>query len=183
MNSSIKSAASKAKMGPPLLDSKKRSSIAPAHPTTASVSRIPFPEKKQRFAGRESTTLASANSIQPTAIGRKPRISRSKVTARLALQKAAGGNGNGMNATRGNSGAKLTSGASNYSRRRIKSSLSVKAGGMKSRASGEGRVLSNAKRRARQGECARRKSKVVIPPLVLDGRYPVFRKSVNGQAY
>jgi hypothetical protein len=43
---------------------------------------------------------------------------------------------------------------------------------MKSRASGEleGKVLLSAKKRARQSEYARRKSKVVIAPLVLDGR-------------
>ena len=93
--------------------------------------------------------------------------------ARLASQRAAG---NGSNATSGNSGGKLAPRASNDTSGRTRSSLGAKVarasygGGTKSRASGEGRVLLSAKKRARQSEYARRKSKVVIAPLVLDGR-------------
>ena len=135
-------------------------------------SGIPAPVKNQRIASSsDSTTLARANSIQRSLTGRKPRISRSKVIARLASQRAASENGNG------NSGAKLASGDSNDDTSgRTRSSLGVNVsrasygGGTRSRASGGGRVLLSAKKRARQSEYARRKSKVVIPPLVLDGR-------------
>ena len=189
VNASTELAASKAKMGPPSFGSIKRSSSAPAHPTTAGGSKIPIPVKKQRIASSVSTTLASnlstiptgANSIHRPPTGRKPRISRSKVIARLALQRAAKGNGDGLNATCGNSGPKLAPRASNYTRRRTRSNLGAKVsrasygGGKKSRASGEEKVLLSAKKRARKSECARRKSKVVISPLVLDGRYPVLR--------
>ena len=141
-------------------------------------SGIPAPVKNQRIASSsDSTTLARANSIQRSLTGRKPRISRSKVIARLASQRAASGNGNGLNVTCGNSGAKLASGASNDDTSgRTRSSLGVNVsrasygGGTRSRASGGGRVLLSAKKRARQSEYARRKSKVVIPPFVLDGR-------------
>jgi hypothetical protein len=165
VNVSTKTAASKARMGTPSLGSEKKSSIAHAPSTTASGSRIPVPVKNQTIASSDSTTLAGANSIQRP---RKPRISRSKVIARLALQRAA--DGNGLNPTCGNSGAKL---ASNDIRGRTRSSVGARVsrpsygGGTKSRASAEERVLLSAKRRG--SEYARRKSKVVIAPLV-DGR-------------
>jgi hypothetical protein len=132
--------------------------------------------KNQRIASSDSTTLARANSIQRSLTGRKPRISRSKVIARLASQRAASGNGNGLNATCESSGAKLAPRASNDTSGRTRSSLGVKVsrasygGGTKSRASGGGSVLLSAKKRARQSEYARRRSKVVIAPLVLNGR-------------
>lgn len=96
--------------------------------------------------------------------------------ARLASQRAASVNGNGLNATCENSGVKLAPRALNDTSGRTRSSLGAKVsrasygGGTKSRASGGGRVLLSAKKRARQSEYARRKSKVVIAPLVLDGR-------------
>jgi hypothetical protein len=135
-------------------------------------SGIPAPVKDQRIASNDSATLARANSIQRSLTGRKPRISRSKVIARLASQRAASGNGN---VTCENGGAKLAPRASNDTSGRTRSSLGAKVsrssygGGAKSRASGGG-VLLSAKKRARQSEYARRKSKVVIAPLVLDGR-------------
>ena len=133
-------------------------------------SGIPAPVKNQGIASSDSTTLPSrANSIQRSLTGRKPRISRSKVIARLASQRAAGGNGNGLNVTGGNTGARLTPRASNETSGRTRSSLGAKGSGAKSRASDEGRVLLSAKKRARQSEYARRKSKV-IAPMVLDGQ-------------
>jgi hypothetical protein len=141
-------------------------------------SGIPAPVKNQRIASSDSTTLANANSIQRSLTGRKPRISRSKVIARLASQRAASGNGNGLNVNSRNSGTKLASRASNDNGSgRTRSSLGAKVsrasyggGGTNSRASDGGRVSLSAKKRARQSEYARRKSKVVIAPLVLDGR-------------
>ena len=166
MNASTKPAASKSKMAPSSLGSKKRSSIASAQ-TTTSGSRIPVPVKNQSIASSDSTTFAKANSIQRPLAGRKPRISRSKVIARLALERAARGNGNELNATCGNIGATLSPGASNDTAGRTRSCLGAKAsrpsygGRTKSRVSGEGGVLLSAKRRARQSEYARRKSKVI----------------------
>ena len=176
---STKSASSKARTGPPSLGSKKRTSIAASHSTTASGSRIPLPVKKQGIDSSDSMTLAGGNSNQQPPTGRKPRISRSKVIARLALQRTA--DGNGLDPTCGNSGAKI---ASNNTRGRTRSSVGAKVsrpsygGGTMSRASGEERVLLSARRRARQSEYAKRKSKVAATaPLVLDGRYPVFKRS------
>ena len=137
-------------------------------------SGIPAPVKNQRIASSDSMTLAKANSIQRSLTGRKPRISRSKVIARLASQRAA--SGNGLNVTCESSGAKLAPRASNDTSGRTRSSLGVKVsrashgGGTKSRASGGESVLLSAKKRARQSEYARRRSKVVIAPLVLNGR-------------
>ena len=133
-------------------------------------SGIPALVKNQRIASNDSTTLDRANSIQRSLTGRKPRISRSKVIARLASQRAATGNGDGSDVTGGNSGARLAPRASNDASGRIRSSLGAKSGGAKSRASAEGRVLLSAKKRARQSEYSRRKSKVAIAPLVLDGQ-------------
>ena len=175
VNASTKSSASKARMGPLPHSSKKRTSIASAHPSIASGSRIPVPAKNQRTASSDSTTLARANSIQRPPIRRKPRISRSKVISRLAFQRAADGNGN--------SGAKFGPRASNYTRGRTRSSVGAKVsrashgGGTKSRASGEKRILLSAKKKVRQSECTRRKSKVFITPFVMDGRYPVPSRS------
>ena len=179
VNTSSKSAASKTKMGPAPLGPKKKSSITLTHATTAVTggSRIPLPVTNQGIASSDSTSLASANSIQQPATRRKPRISRSKVTARLALQKAARENGNGLNATYENDETELSPRASNDTSGGTRPNLDAKVsrvshgGGTKSRASGEERVLLSAKKRARQSEYTRRKSKVGIAPLVLDGRF------------
>ena len=185
VNVSTKSAASKARMGPPSLGSKNKSSIAPTHPTTASGSRIPLPVKNQGIASSDSITLPRADSNQPPPTGRKPRISRSKVVAKLASQRAADGNGLNPTSSCRNSGAKS---ASNDTRRRTRSSVGAKVsrpnhGGGMSKANGEERVLLSAKKRARQSEYGRRKSKVVIPPLVMDGPYPVSsRMGVDGKS-
>ncbi|KAF6751622.1 hypothetical protein DFP72DRAFT_1070992 [Ephemerocybe angulata] len=107
--------------------------------------------------------------------GRKPRISRSKVIARLASQRerAAGpssgsasgsGSGSGSNAT-SNSGARVVSGAGAG---KTRSSLGAKVarsslGGAKVRVSSGGSgagVLLSAKKRARQSEYYRRRSRV-----------------------
>ena len=135
-------------------------------------SGIPTPVKNQRIASSDSTTLVRATSIQRSLTGRKPRISRSKVIARLASQRAANGSGNG-NGPSSNRGAGLPPRASNDTNGRTRSSLGAKVsrasygGGTRSRGSGGGSVVLSAKKRARQSEYARRKSKVVAP-LVLD---------------
>jgi hypothetical protein len=136
-------------------------------------SAIPTPVKNRRIASNDSTTsMARANSIQRSLTGRKPRISRSKVIARLASQRATSGNGNGPSVN----APGLVSKGSNNPSGRTRSSLGVKAsrtsygGGARSRASGGEGVTMSAKKRARQSEYARRRSKVVITPLVLDRR-------------
>jgi len=137
-------------------------------------SDIPTPVKNQRIVSSDSTTLGRTNSIQRSLTGRKPRISRSKVIARLASQRAANGNENGKGPS-GNRGAGLAPRASNDANGRTRSSLGAKVsrasygGGTRSRASGGGNVLMSAKKRARQSEHARRKSRVVAP-LVLGGK-------------
>lgn len=134
-------------------------------------SSIPTPVKNQRIASDDSITLARANSIQRSLNGRKPRISRSKVITRLASQRAASGNANGPS---GNSVAGLAPRASNDTSGKTRSSLGAKVsrasygGGARSRGSGGGSVVMSAKKRARQSEYARRKSKA-IAPLMLDG--------------
>ena len=132
-------------------------------------SGIPTPVKTQRIVSSDSTILDRTNSIQRSLNGRKPRISRSKVIAKLASQRAASGSGNG------NSNAGLAPRVSNDTSRKMKSGLDAKVtrasygGGTRSRASGGESVAMSAKKRARQSEYARRKSKI-IAPLVLDGR-------------
>ncbi|KAF8810327.1 hypothetical protein BYT27DRAFT_7161990 [Phlegmacium glaucopus] len=138
-------------------------------------SGIPTPVKNQRIASNDSMTLARTNSIQRSLTGRKPRISRSKVIARLASQRAANGSGSGNGkGPLGNTSGGLAPRASNDTASgRTRSSLGAKisrasyGGGTRSRASGGGNVLMSAKKRARQSEYARRKSRVVAP-LVLD---------------
>ena len=136
-------------------------------------SGIPTSVKNRRIASNDSTTMARANSIQRSLTGRKPRISRSKVIARLASQRAANENGNGpLN----DGGTGLAARGSNDTSGRARSSLGAKGsrvshgGGTRSRASGGGRVTMSAKKRARQSEYTRRKSKVIVTPLVLDRR-------------
>jgi len=138
-------------------------------------SNIPTPVKDPRIPSSDSMTMARANSIQRSLTGRKPRISRSKVIARLASRRAANENWNGNEPLR-NSGARLAPRDSNDTSGRTRSSLGAKVsrasygGGQRSRASGGGKVTMSAKKRARQSEYARRKSKVVITPLLLDRR-------------
>jgi hypothetical protein len=137
-------------------------------------SGIPTPVKNRRVASSDSTTLARANSIQKSLTGRKPRISRSKVIARLASQRAARENGN-ENGPSGNRGTGSTPRGSKDPSGRTRSSLGAQVsrasygGGMRARASGGGGVTTSAKKRARQSEYARRKSRVVTP-LVLNRR-------------
>ncbi|KIK27225.1 hypothetical protein PISMIDRAFT_202327 [Pisolithus microcarpus 441] len=79
--------------------------------------------------------------------GRKPRISRSKVIARLASQRAAEATafGAGVGASRGKTRSSIGAGVSGKTR--------LSRGGAKS-----GEVLMSAKKRARQSEYARRRS-------------------------
>lgn len=102
--------------------------------------------------------------------GRKPRISRSKVIARLASQRAAS-----HSSTSIASGSSLVPGAmsppAGPSGGRVRSSLGAKResyGGVKARkGSATGDVLMSAKKRARQSEYARRRSRVAGPSLGL----------------
>jgi hypothetical protein len=132
-------------------------------------------------AGDFSSNAASSKvnvKVKRTLSGRKPRISRSKVIARLASQRAA--SGNSISSSRSSS-SELSSGAGGLQSQasgvvagsgRTRSSLGVKvsrasygsAGGLKGRASGgNGVALAiSAKRRARQSEFLRRKSNKVV---------------------
>ncbi|RDB28311.1 hypothetical protein Hypma_001307 [Hypsizygus marmoreus] len=114
--------------------------------------------------GEPSTsTAAGPPARQRSMVGRKPRISRSKVIAKLASQRAAAGDSGGIT---GKVGGTPSSG-------RTRSSLGVKAqrasfgghlkgGGIKG--AGDG-VLLSAKKRARQSEYLRRRSRVA--PITL----------------
>ncbi|KDR77256.1 hypothetical protein GALMADRAFT_225367 [Galerina marginata CBS 339.88] len=149
-------------------------------------SGIPTPVKRRNLSGessssngaREDGTSAKPNSNSTGTVGstrtrslngRKPRISRSKVIARLASQRAASGSSvasvasslapkpraSGSGKTRSSLGAKV--------------SRASYGGGIRSRASGGGGgVLLSAKKRARQSEYARRRSRV--GPLSLGGQ-------------
>ena len=103
---------------------------------------------------------ASASVSQPkhkVLAGRKPRISRSKVIAKLASQRVAGGHGSG-------SGAGSNAGGSGSGGGRSRSSLGAKVqrqsyGGGKAGVRVTGDVMMSAKKRARQSEYARRRSR------------------------
>ncbi|KAF8128586.1 hypothetical protein EV363DRAFT_1340007 [Boletus edulis] len=123
----------------------------PAHAPmslTAAATRIVGVTAKER----------SSSSVKPSALpkpkvlpGRRPRISRSKVIARLASQRAAGTHSSASAGTRKAGG-------------KVRSSMSAEAAG-KTRQSYNGArggdMLMSAKKRVRQSEHARRKSRVV----------------------
>ncbi|KAG6889586.1 hypothetical protein C0995_016394 [Termitomyces sp. Mi166 len=129
-------------------------------------SRIPTPTKKRAtttttengVVGKEdlkeadATTTGAVPNRQRSLNGRKPRISRSKVIAKLASQRAA---------------STSRPGATPAKAGRTRSSLGVKAqrssyGGKSISVKGvEDNVLMSAKKRVRQSEYARRKSHVV----------------------
>ncbi|KAF9011956.1 hypothetical protein BDQ17DRAFT_1345178 [Cyathus striatus] len=121
-------------------------------------SGIPTPVKKSAaspLAGEMSaasppTSQPSANTSgvirQKTLSGRKPRISRSKVIAKLASQRAAATSGPAVLTPRVASGTG-----------KMRSSLGAKA--QRARRSGGSDVLMSAKKRARQSEYARRRSR------------------------
>ncbi|KAH9474702.1 hypothetical protein JR316_0013167 [Psilocybe cubensis] len=127
----------------------------------------------------KTTDTTSALSRTRSLNGRKPRISRSKVIARLASQRAAGTSSGGRVA----SASAIAPRPSNAAGGRVvsgktRSSLGAKVsrasygGGTRSRpsvGSSDG-VMMSAKKRARQSEYARRKSKV--GPLNFDGIAP-----------
>ena len=95
--------------------------------------------------------------------GRKPRISRSRVIARLASQRVASGSGVGVKGVGSvGDGTSVTA--------RTRSSLGAAkrrsfAGGKGARGSD---VVMSAKKRARQSEYARRKSRGVVPDTAMD---------------
>ncbi|KAF8893043.1 hypothetical protein BD779DRAFT_1508513 [Infundibulicybe gibba] len=136
----------------------------PIHtPTSAPFSPTPRP------GGIFSKPLATPSGIptpikarpaveQKSMAGRKPRISRSKVIARLASQRAASGS----------SSRPIGSGVTAVAGGKTRSSLGAKVqrksfggnGARGGRRSGPGDVLMSAKKRARQSEYARRRSRV-----------------------
>ncbi|KII91797.1 hypothetical protein PLICRDRAFT_521255 [Plicaturopsis crispa FD-325 SS-3] len=118
-------------------------------PLTAPGSSIPTPVRNQTF-GAAASTLADTKPLvlapKPKALaGRKPRISRSKVIARLASQRAAPSAEAAAGRTRSSMGAA------------VRQSAGRKSGG--GRRSGGAEVLMSAKKRARQSEYARRRSR------------------------
>jgi hypothetical protein len=161
-------------------------------------SGIPTPVKKRTLSG-DTTNIAAEEGISsptkgPTPSsgtmtrarslnGRKPRISRSKVIARLASQRAAGtSSGSTSSGNTSGSGARLAPRASNgpggAGKGKIRSSLGAKVarasyggGGMRRTSGGPGAgpggLVMSAKKRARQSEYARRRSRV--GPLSFEG--------------
>jgi len=105
--------------------------------------------------------------------GRKPRISRSKVIAKLASQRAASGSSISSSRSSGSgTGVLKPRVCAADSNGRTRSSLGIKVarasygsgGGLKSRSSGGNRALAvSAKRSARQSEYLRRRSSRVAP--------------------
>ncbi|PPQ92172.1 hypothetical protein CVT25_008946 [Psilocybe cyanescens] len=134
--------------------------------------------KDQGKTTASSSTLVRTHSLN----GRKPRISRSKVIARLASQRAAGGSGPraaGVSALAPRAsnvaaavGGRVVSGGKTRSSIGAKVSRASYGGGTRSRPSvgASGGVVMSAKKRARQSEYARRRSKV--GPLNFDGIAP-----------
>ena len=135
------------------------------------------PENAGDFSSNAASSKVNAQ-VKRTLSGRKPRISRSKVIARLASQRAASGNSisssqsssSGLSSGEGGLQPQASGVAAGSGRTR--SSLGVKvsrasygsAGGLKGRASGGNGVAlaMSAKRRARQSEYLRRKSNKVV---------------------
>lgn len=156
-------------------------------------SGIPTPVKKRTLSGDTASVAAEDGISSPTKgpvpssgtmtrarslNGRKPRISRSKVIARLASQRAAGTSSSGSTSsgnTSSGSGVRLAPRASNgpggAGKGKIRSSLGAKVsrasyggGGMRRTSGGAGAgpggLAMSAKKRARQSEYARRRSRV-----------------------
>jgi len=137
-------------------------------------SGIPTPIKKRSTEPiangmtEDGSSITSANTTaKPRSLnGRKPRISRSKVIARLASQRAASGS---STSSRKSSGGVKPRGSGAANGGRTRSSLGAKVsrasysgagGAIKGRASGGAAgVALSAKRRARQSEYLRRKSR------------------------
>lgn len=103
-----------------------------------------------------SVSTSVGSNKQRSLTGRKPRISRSKVIAKLASQRAASASGSSGTRVRGTPSQ----------RGRVRSSLGAKvqrsAGGGRGKGSGGSDVMMSAKKRARQSEYARRKSRVEV---------------------
>ena len=141
-------------------------------------SRIPSPVKRgPTNTGVEENLSSNASKasiqLKRTASGRKPRISRSKVIARLASQRAASGSSTSSSHSSGSNSSILkprVSGSAVGSGR-VRSSLGVQvsrssygAAGIKGRASGSNAfaLAMSAKRRARQSEYSRRRSSKIV---------------------
>lgn len=147
----------------------KRRNVGPSASSVAGGSDVNIPAVSDVGEIKEPNSPNSTitgSTKQRSLNGRKPRISRSKVIARLASQRAASAGGSG------NSHGVRAAGTP--SQGRVRSSLGAKAqrssyggkslGAGRVRGSG-GDVMMSAKKRARQSEYARRRSR--IEPLNL----------------
>ncbi|KAK1236240.1 hypothetical protein PQX77_000502 [Marasmius sp. AFHP31] len=129
-------------------------------------SGIPSPVRNGAATTNQPTAAGAAPARQRSLMGRKPRISRSKVIARLASQRVASGsstvssattNSNGSTAARSSLGPRLGGAAPRKSVGARRSHVGVGAGGR--RESRESAVMMSAKKRVRQSEYARRRSR------------------------
>jgi hypothetical protein len=119
--------------------------------------------------GNSSVSTITGPTRQRSLVVRKPRISRSKVIAKLASQRAASANAGGSSSGGGGGGGARVGGTPSQ-RGRVRSSLGAKvqrssyggksAGSGRVRGGGGGDVMMSAKKRVRQSEYARRRSRV-----------------------
>ncbi|TFK31716.1 hypothetical protein BDQ12DRAFT_693663 [Crucibulum laeve] len=136
-------------------------------------SGIPTPVKKRPTAPTSTDNGDSANeTMQDNSIAnsstvvrqrtftRKPRISRSKVIARLASQRAAATAGTGSSAASSIAPRASNGGGKTRSSFGAKAQRASYAGGAGKRGSAGGDIIMSAKKRARQSEYARRRSQV-----------------------
>lgn len=112
---------------------------------------------------QEAGTSAAQNDAtvptrQRSLAGRKPRISRSKVIAKLASQRAAGANSSSISGKAGGTPSHGGRTRSSLGVKAQRSSFGGRAGGVKGGAGND--VIMSAKKRARQSEYMRRKSRV-----------------------
>ncbi|KAG5637266.1 hypothetical protein H0H81_005199 [Sphagnurus paluster] len=142
----------------------------PVKKRTAEASTVAAPADQSMGDDTGSTSMGVPPARQRSITGRKPRISRSKVIAKLASQRAGGtgvvGQAGGTPAARGTGRMRSSLGAKVQ-----RSSLGGKPGATK----GGESVMMSAKKRVRQSEFARRRSKVA--PIDLAGG-----SSSHGQA-
>ncbi|KAJ8082228.1 hypothetical protein PM082_008075 [Marasmius tenuissimus] len=129
-------------------------------------SGIPSPVRNGAANANQPIVAGAAPTRQRSLMGRKPRISRSKVIARLASQRVASGsstassattNSNASTTARSSLGPRLGGGAPRKSVGARRSHVGASAGGR--RESRESAVMMSAKKRVRQSEYARRRSR------------------------
>ncbi|KAL0576108.1 hypothetical protein V5O48_005855 [Marasmius crinis-equi] len=131
-------------------------------------SGIPSPVRNGVATAAPATTSTTGPTRQRSLMGRKPRISRSKVIARLASQRVASTsstasststatNGSGSTTARASLGPRVGGGAPRKSGGARRSHVGAAGGGR--REARESAVMISAKKRVRQSEYARRKSR------------------------